>query len=92
MRILTTGFAAAAILLGTSALTTPAFATGYNPPNNNNGCNSHCGDTTTNNNYDNDTYNKGGTGVGVGIGPNTTIPAWSLVKAARLEIEPCSTK
>ena len=31
-------------------------------------------------------------GVGVGIGPNTTIPAWSLVKAARLEIVPCHTK
>lgn len=27
-------------------------------------------------------------GVGVGIAPNTTIPAWSLVKARRLEIEP----
>ena len=30
-------------------------------------------------------------GVGVGIAPNTTIPAWSLVKARRLEIEPCAT-
>lgn len=27
-------------------------------------------------------------GVGVGIAPNTVIPAWSLVKARRLEIEP----
>ena len=27
-------------------------------------------------------------GVGVGIAPNTTIPAWSLVKARRLEICP----
>ena len=73
MRILTTSFAAAAILLGTSALTTPAFATGggYNPPQDN-------GDTTNIDNtcagvancnggntyYDNDTYNKGGTGYG----------------------------
>jgi len=27
-------------------------------------------------------------GVGVGVGPNTTIPEWSLVKAARLDICP----
>lgn len=27
-------------------------------------------------------------GVGVGVAPNTKIPAWSLVKAARLDIEP----
>lgn len=28
-------------------------------------------------------------GVGVGVAPNTTIPAWSICKARRLEIEPC---
>ena len=27
-------------------------------------------------------------GVGVGIAPNTTIPAWSIVKAARLDVQP----
>ena len=29
-------------------------------------------------------------GVGVGIAPNTVIPPWSLVKAARLDIVPLS--
>ena len=29
-------------------------------------------------------------GVGVGIGPNTKIPSWSIVKAARLDICPCT--
>jgi hypothetical protein len=69
MRILTTGLAAAALLLGTSALTSPAFA------GSNNNCYNNCGGNdkpdVTNNNYDydsHDTYNKGGTGIGVGIG------------------------
>ena len=30
-------------------------------------------------------------GVGVGIAPNTVIPCWSLVKAARLDIVPLSS-
>ena len=30
-------------------------------------------------------------GVGVGIAPNTVIPPWSLVKAARLDIVPLSS-
>jgi hypothetical protein len=68
MRSLKTGLAVAALMLGTSALTSPAFASG-----NNNQCYNNCGgggDTT--NNYEttnnNQTYNKGGTGVGIGIG------------------------
>ncbi len=72
MRILTTGLAAAAILLGTSALTTPAFATGggYNPPsggdttNIDNTCAGVANCNGGNTYYDNDTYNKGGTGYG----------------------------
>ena len=65
MRSLTTGFAAAAILLGTSALTTPAFATGYGGQDHT--CQGYSNCNTTTNNYDNDnTYNKGGTGVGYG--------------------------
>ena len=27
-------------------------------------------------------------GVGVGITPNTTVPSWSIVKAARLDVQP----
>jgi len=68
MRIVKTGFAVAALMLGTTALTSPAFASG--------GCNYNCGgqqgDTTNNynteNTYNDQTYNKGGTGVGIGIG------------------------
>jgi hypothetical protein len=69
MRFLKTGFAVAAIMLGTSALTSPAFATGggcgYG------GCGQQGGDTNNyydNDTYNNQTYNKGGTGIGVGIG------------------------
>ena len=66
MRIVKTGFAVAVLMLGTSALTSPAFATGgcyYN-------CGQNGGDTTNNYNTtnNNQTYNKGGTGVGIGIG------------------------
>jgi len=69
MRIVKTGLAVAALMLGTTALTSPAFA-GNNSP-----CYSNCGgggDTTNNynteNTYNDQTYNKGGTGIGVGIG------------------------
>ena len=63
------GLVAAAMLLGSTALTAPAFATGYGGGDHSNNCNGRdsCS-TTTNNNYDNDTYNKGGTGIGVGVG------------------------
>jgi hypothetical protein len=62
MRSLTTGFAAVAILLGTTALTTPAFATGAVQDHT---CQGNANCSTTTNNYDNDTtYNKGGTGYG----------------------------
>jgi hypothetical protein len=68
MRIVKTGFAVAALMLGTSALTSPAFATGNGPCYYN--CGQNGGDTTNNYNTtnNNQTYNKGGTGIGVGIG------------------------
>jgi hypothetical protein len=69
MRILTTGLAAAALLLGTSALTTPAFATQNNGGQDHtcqggNNCNTGGGGTTD---IDN-TNTAVGVGIGVGYG------------------------
>jgi hypothetical protein len=64
------GLVAAAMLLGTTALTSPAFASGNNGGNGatqNHTCQGGNNCNTTTNNYDNDThntYNKGGTGYG----------------------------